>query len=59
MPGYADYASTYNTLIVFAEITGLWEFTAPGTLMEDGRTIVNTTVASISTMMLGARHNQG
>lgn len=50
----ADYASTYNTLIVFApEITGLWEFTPlPGTLMEDGRTIVNTTVASISTMML-------
>lgn len=50
----ADYASTYNTLIVFApEITGLWEFTPlPGTLLEDGKTINNTTVASISTMIL-------
>ncbi len=50
----ADYASTYNTLIVFApEITGLWEFTPlPGTLLADGKTIDNTTVASISTMML-------
>ena len=50
----ADYVSTYNTLIVFApEIMGLWEFTPlPGTLMEDGRTIDNTTVAAISTMIL-------
>ncbi len=50
----ADYASTYNTLIVFApEITGLWEFTPlPGTVLEDGKTIDNTTVASISTLIL-------
>lgn len=50
----SDYASTYNTLIVFApEIAGLWEFTPlPGTVLEDGKTIDNTTVASISTMML-------
>ena len=50
----ADYAGTYNTLIVFApEIAGLWEFTPlPGTVLEDGKTIDNTTVASISTMMM-------
>ena len=50
----ADYASTYNTLIVFApEIAGLWEFTPlPGTVLEDGKTIDNTTVAAISTMIL-------
>lgn len=50
----ADYAGTYNTLIVFApEIAGLWEFTPlPGTVLEDGKTIDNTTVATISTMML-------
>ncbi len=50
----ADYSGTYNTLIVFApEIAGLWEFTPlPGTVLEDGKTIDNTTVASVSTMIL-------
>ena len=49
----ADY-TTYNTLIVFApEIKGLWEFTPlPGTIGEDGVTINNTSVASVSAMML-------
>lgn len=49
----ADYSGTYNTLIVFApEIKGLWEFTPiPGTPSEDG-TINNTTVASISAMVM-------
>lgn len=48
-----DY-TTYNTLIVFApEIKGLWEFTPlPGTIGEDGVTINNTSVASVSAMML-------
>ncbi len=48
-----DY-TTYNQLIVFApEIKGLWEFTPiPGTIREDGTTIDNTTVASVSAMMM-------
>ncbi|MDD4422568.1 MAG: ABC transporter substrate-binding protein, partial [Eubacteriales bacterium] len=49
----ADYSSTYNTLIVFApEIKGLWEFTPlPGTPSIDGK-INNTTVASITAMIM-------
>ncbi len=49
----ADY-TTYNTLIVFApEIKGLWEFTPlPGTIGADGTTIDNTTVASVTAMMM-------
>ncbi|PKM63286.1 MAG: hypothetical protein CVU97_00895 [Firmicutes bacterium HGW-Firmicutes-21] len=47
-----DYTS-YNQLIVFApEIKGLWEFTPlPGTLSPDG-SINNTTLGSISTMIM-------
>lgn len=49
----ADY-TTYNTLIVFApEIKGLWEFTPlPGTIGADGTTIDNTSVASVTAMMM-------
>lgn len=51
--GIVDY-TTYNQLIVFApEIKGLWEFTPlPGTLDEETNTIDNTTVASVTCMMM-------
>ena len=51
--GIIDY-TTYNQLIVFApEIKGLWEFTPlPGTLNEETNTIDNTTVASVTCMMM-------
>ncbi|MEG1743777.1 MAG: extracellular solute-binding protein, partial [Clostridia bacterium] len=51
--GILDY-TTYNTLIVFApEIKGLWEFTPlPGTKSADGSTINNTSVASVSAMIM-------
>lgn len=49
----ADYCASYNLLIVFApEIKGLWEFTPlPGTLSPDG-TIDNTTLATITSMIM-------
>ncbi len=48
----ADYTA-YNQLIVFApEINGMWEFTPlPGTVGEDG-VINNTTVGTVTTMMM-------
>lgn len=50
--GVMDYVQ-YNQMIVFApEIRGLWEFTPlPGILKPDG-TIDNTTVATVSTMIM-------
>ncbi|MBE6677682.1 MAG: extracellular solute-binding protein [Ruminococcaceae bacterium] len=48
----ADYTA-YNQLIVFApEINGMWEFTPlPGTVGDDGK-INNTTVGTVTTMMM-------
>lgn len=49
----ADYTA-YNQLIVFApEINGLWEFTPlPGTINPTDGTINNTTVGTVTTMMM-------
>ena len=51
--GIIDY-TTYNQLIVFApEIKGLWEFTPlPGTYDEETDTINNTTVGTVTCMMM-------
>ncbi len=48
-----DYTA-YNQLIVFApEINGLWEFTPlPGTINSEDGTINNTTVGTVTTMMM-------
>ncbi len=48
-----DYTA-YNQLIVFApEINGLWEFTSlPGTINPEDGTINNTTVGTVTTMMM-------
>lgn len=49
----ADYTA-YNQLIVFApEINGMWEFTPlPGTIDETTGIINNTTVGTVTTMMM-------
>lgn len=50
----ADYTSTYNTMVIFApEISGLWEFTPlPGTYDEETETINNSTIASVSALIM-------
>ena len=50
----ADYATTYNTLVVFAtEIRGLWAFTnIPGMVREDGTVNNDSFVTVTATVML-------
>ncbi|MBP3436837.1 MAG: extracellular solute-binding protein [Clostridia bacterium] len=55
----ADYATTYNTLVVFAtEIRGLWAFTnIPGMIRDDGTVNNDSFVTVTATVMLNGCEN--